>query len=174
MVPRNDRLSEQKMSCNAEVPLTKTGLLAQSPIRFYTGGGGGVMKPFPKTPRKVITLTIDENGDQIFLKTDTADIFLELGEVITRRASHVFPVNFWKRQAFRVLRILGDTGRIAAWSRTWRGPWLVDTSPVGGPILTWGHLDGGDDRRVATFYSRQNAIDHEIKFLNNFFAERTI
>jgi hypothetical protein len=127
---------------------------------------------FPKTPHKVIVLTIDENGDQVFLKTDSADCFLEQGEVITRRASHVEPAPFWERQAFRLLRTLfPDTGRVAAWTRTWRCLWRVNTSPVGGPILRGYDYAGS---WVLTWENRQDAIDAEIAFLNNFFAERKI
>jgi len=95
-----------------------------------------------------------------YLKTDSADIFLECGETITRRASHVLPARFWKRLAFRVCRILGRTGRVAEWTRTWRGPWLVDTSPTAGVVL------------VGRWVNRQDAIDAEVTFLNSWFAER--
>ena len=95
------------------------------------------MKPFAKTPQKIVTVTIEESGNAVFLATDSADIFLEMGTILTRRASHVLPSKFWKRQAFRILRTLTpDTGRVAAWTRTWKGPWLVDTKPVGGVVLT--------------------------------------
>jgi hypothetical protein len=134
-------------------------------------------KPFPPTPYKVVTLTIEEDGTQTFLKTDSADIFLEQGEVVTRRASHVEPYNFWLRLMFTVLRfIFPDTGRVAAWTRTWACRWRVNTSPVGGPILTWADVWGMDSGygsldRVACFAVRQNAIAAEVKFLNNYFAE---
>jgi hypothetical protein len=119
------------------------------------------MKPFPKTPQRIVTFIIDEKGDQVFLRSDSADCFLELGEVITRRASHVLPAAFWKRQAFRVLRALSsDTSRLAAWSRTWVGPWLVDTAPTAGVVLQ------------GRWMIRQDAIDAEIIFLNDYFAER--
>ena len=112
---------------------------------------------------KIITITIDENGDQIFLKTDATDCFLECGEVVTHRASHVFPVAFWKRQAFRLLRALvPDHSRLAAWSRMWRGPWLVDTAPTAGVVLQ------------GRWMNRQDAIDAEIAFLNQYFLERGI
>lgn len=117
-------------------------------------------KPFQKTPYKVVILTIDENGDQVFLKTDSADVFLEQGEVITKRASHVFPELFWKRLAFRILRILGDRGRVAQWTRTWQGPWLVDTKPTAGVVLS------------GRWMNRQDAIDAEVIFLNEWFARR--
>lgn len=44
-----------------------------------------------------------------------------------RRLSTITP---WlapiKGPAFRILRLVfGDDGRVAAWTRTWRGPWIV-------------------------------------------------
>jgi hypothetical protein len=150
---------------------------------------GGVMdKPFPKTPQKIVTITIDENGDQVFLKTDSADVFLEQGEVITRRASHVEPADLKRRILFTVIRALvPDTSKIAAWTRTWACNWRINTSPVGGPTLTWGMVHPKatsgyfhTNRDVIatwgprTFGNRQDAIDTEIKFLNDFFLERGI
>lgn len=131
-------------------------------------------------PRKIVTIIIEEDGTQTFLKTDSADIFLECGETLTRRASHVEPADWARRVAFTVLRfIFPDTGRVAAWTRTWACRWRVNTSPVGGPILTWADVWGMDSGygsmdRVACFAVRQNAIAAEVKFLNNYFAERTI
>lgn len=134
------------------------------------------MTAFPKTQRDVITLTIDEDGDLLFLKTDSADIFLELGTTVTKRASHVEPATFWDRVAFHVLRTLvADDSSIAAWTRTWKCRWRVNTSPVGGPILTWADLWGSvAPSTTATFADRQNAIDAEIAFLNTWFLERGI
>ena len=136
---------------------------------------------FPIPPQKIVTIIIDENGDQVFLKTDSADVFLEQGEVITRRASHVEPAYFWQRVAFSVLRKLTpDTSRIAAWTRTWKCLWRVNTKPVGGPILTHGHVhDYPIDKQwcwdiIALFVDRQEAIDAEVQFLNRWFAERAI
>jgi hypothetical protein len=136
-------------------------------------------KPFAPTPQKIVTITIDENGDQVFLKTDSADVFLEQGEVITRRASHVEPADFWRRLAFSVLRKLTpDTSRIAAWTRTWNCLWRVNTKPVGGPILTHFHVKPETQSlmwdAIAWFPNRQDAIDAEVQFLNRWFAERTI
>ena len=120
------------------------------------------MKSFPKTQRNVVTVTI-EDGDLVFLATDSADIFLEQGETVTRRASHVEPDNFAYRVAFTVLRsLVSDKSRIAAWTRLWPCLWRVNTAPVGGPILT------------ERFTDRQKAIDAEIIFLNNWFLERGI
>jgi hypothetical protein len=85
-------------------------------------------------------------------------MFLSIGEITTKRGSHVVPDKFWLRLAFRIIRFcVRDTSRLAAWTRTWGCLWRVDTSPVGGPILP--------DRYI----SRENAIAAEIKFLNQFF-----
>ena len=144
------------------------------------------MKP-SKQADKIVTITIEDDGNLTFLATESSDVFLELGTVITRRASHVEPANFWQRIAFRILRTLAsDDSRAAAWTRTWNTLWHVDTRPVGGPVLTYGHLweaDGTADvlpvvrtlhmyNRVKYFSDRQTAIDAEVKFLNKFFAER--
>jgi hypothetical protein len=135
------------------------------------------MKPYPKTERRVVTVTIDESGDMVYLNTPESDIFMELGERITARASNVLPVRFWYRQAFRILRTLfGDYGRIAQWTREWSTRWYVDTRPVGGPVLTWSDTRGDGtrfdyDAGIATFTNREAAIRAEIKFLNRFFLE---
>jgi hypothetical protein len=43
-----------------------------------------------------------------------------------QRASHVWPVHPIKRAAFRLLRLcFGERGRVAVWTRSWRGPWQV-------------------------------------------------
>jgi hypothetical protein len=148
---------------------------------MVNGPCNGWPKPFPPTPHKIVTIIINEHGDNVFLKTDSADCFLECGETITRRASHVEPSGFWLRSAFGLLRILSsDTSRVAAWTRTWNTRWRVNTKPVGGPILRWRDVHGeyvtkmwaGDC--IAFFEDRQAAIDAEIVFLNNFFAERKI
>lgn len=140
------------------------------------------MKPFPKTPKKIVTVTIEEDGTMTYLATDSADIFMDCGETITRRASHVEPYTFWPRVAFHILRrFVTDKSRIAAWTRTWTCLWRVNTAPVGGPILKLKHLpsDCGLDMKntvwgndIATWSNRQDAIDAEIKFLNTWFAER--
>lgn len=133
-------------------------------------------KPFPKHDTGIITCTIDENGDVLFLATDANDAFLNHGDVITKRASHVEPVQRFARILFYILRWFGDKGRIADWTRNWRVTWRVNTKPVGGPILTWGHVGWSiiDYTTVAMWRHRQAAIDAEIKFLNDWFLERGI
>jgi hypothetical protein len=140
---------------------------------------GETVKPFKPLPSKIVTITIEEDGSQTFLKTDSADIFLECGEVITRRASHVEPANWALRFIFSLLRTLSaDTSVVAAWTRTWPCLWRVNTKPVGGPILRLRHLDPTIAwpvaENVAMWPNRYDAIDAEIKFLNHFFAERKI
>jgi hypothetical protein len=62
----------------------------------------------------------------------------------------------------------------------------VNTAPVGGPILTWADVwkaNGTTETLpmvkglsqynvVALWRNRQKAIDNEVTFLNNYFAER--
>jgi hypothetical protein len=137
-------------------------------------------KPFPKTEQKVLTVIIDEDGNLLYLKTSEDDIFADMGEVITKRASHVEPDNFWLRVAFRFLRMFGDKTRVAEWTRGWKCLWIVDTRPVGGPVLTWGDVDNwravafGVADETAKWSNRQQAIDAEIVYLNQFFLERGV
>jgi len=127
------------------------------------------MKPFPKTERRVVTVTIDESGDLVYLNTPESDIFLELGETITRRASHVEPYEFLPRLLFTAIRyFIRDDSRLANWTRTWACKWRVNTSPVGGPILR-GYDYAGD--WILSWDNRQDAIRAEVKFLNTFFLE---
>ena len=121
---------------------------------------GAETRPFPKIPREIITVTIDENSDLIFLSTDKSDVFLEMGKTVKRRASHVEPEHLAKRIAFRALRgVFGDHGRVADWTRGWSGKWRVDTRPTAGVVLH------------QLFDSREEAITAEIEFLNKFFLE---
>lgn len=133
-------------------------------------------KAFAPTPHKVLTVTIDENGDLVYLKTDSCDVLLELGETVTKRASHVEPNNFWLRRLFHALRLAGDKNRIADWTRNWNCLWRVNTAPVGGPILRWKDTQNWRNvvfpNNVALWHNRQEAIDAEILFLNNFFLTR--
>lgn len=126
-------------------------------------------KPFPKSQQKVLTVTIDEAGDLLYLKSDSCDVLLECGEVVQRRASHVEPAAFFLRVAFHILRkVFGEHGRVAEWTRGWKVLWRVNTAPVGGPILRW------ENGVVKVWMDRKAAIDAEILFLNDFFLERGI
>lgn len=105
-----------------------------------------------------VTMTIDESGDFTMLDTKGSEVFHGMGTVTTRRASHVLPSGIVKRQAFRLLRtFFGDAGKVSDWTRGWSGEWIVDTTPTAGVVL---------DRQ---YRSRQDAIDAEVEFLNNFF-----
>ena len=134
------------------------------------------LKPFRKENRNTVTVTIEGDGSMTFLKTDAADIFLEMGAVVTRRASHVEPYDFWPRLAFTVIRALvSDKSQVAEWTRGWKVLWRVNTKPVGGPILRWKHRGypfAAYENKIAAWSKRQDAIDAEIVFLNKFFAER--
>lgn len=137
------------------------------------------VKPFAKPEQKIVTVTIDENGDVIFLATDSNDIFLELGNVVTTRASHVEPGPRYERWLFHFLRaVFGDKGRVSDWTRGWQTLWRVNTAPVGGPILTNGHVRQNWPESLAHytayFANRQEAIEAEVAFLNVWFLERGI
>jgi hypothetical protein len=125
------------------------------------------MKPFPKTERKVVTVTIDESGDMVYLNTPESDIFMELGERITTRASHVEPYELLPRLLFMAIRyFVHDDSKLAAWTRGWKCPWRVNLSPIDGPILR-GYDYYGD--WVLSWDNRQDAIGAEIEAVNNFF-----
>ena len=65
-----------------------------------------------------------------------ADRLSALGEVeVVRRGGYVVPAHPLRRAAFRLVRRFGRSPRVVAWTRTWRGPWLVDLAPSGGPVL---------------------------------------
>lgn len=125
---------------------------------------------------RIITVTFDENGDATYLASEGTDIFLELGETVTHRASHVEPATRGARLLFHFLRLFGNKNRIAEWTRHWDCNWRVNTAPVGGPILTYADVEPryrgtAIGSRIATWHNRQDAIDTEIAFLNQFFLE---
>lgn len=106
----------------------------------------------------MITITIDENGDQVFLKGHGADVFADVGTVTTQRASHVEPDSAVLRLVFHAVRsLVSDASRIAEWTRNWPCTWRVNTAPVGGPIL------------AGRWRNRKVAIEAEVEFLNTFF-----
>jgi hypothetical protein len=125
----------------------------------------------------IIDCTVDENGDVLYLATEANDRFLKQPDSVTRRASHVEPVQQFARICFYILRLFGNKNRIAAWTRNWHVLWRVNTKPVGGPILKWVDYFGcgkRDGAGIAMFRNRQDAIDFEIRFLNDWFLERGI
>lgn len=126
---------------------------------------------------KMVTLTITENGDQLFLNSPGGAVFCEAGLSTVRRASHVEPFAFFPRIIFRGIRAcVSDTSKLAAWTRTWSCRWRVDTRPVGGPILRWKDVYYNFPPRhadlIAVFWDRATAIEAEIRFLNKFFMEK--
>ena len=136
------------------------------------------IKRFQKIEQRITTATIDENGDVIFLASTENDIFLELGNVVEKRASHVEPVNLFLRIVFHTLRSFAkDKNVIAEWTRRWPCRWRVNTKPVGGPVLTLTHVGWCFDKThahakdIATWRDRRAAIEAEVAFLNKFFLE---
>lgn len=77
--------------------------------------------PMKSTHRHV--LTFHRNATITTLDTRRLPLS-ELGFVTKERASHIRPEGIGKRLAFIALRrIFGDDGCVAAWTRTWPGPW---------------------------------------------------
>lgn len=69
-----------------------------------------------------------------------------------RRVSTITPMWAPKKQAFWLLRkIFGDDGLVAAYTRTWNGPWLVRIIATG----EW-----------SVFNRREFAVDWEMEQLN--------
>jgi hypothetical protein len=107
---------------------------------------------------RTVTMTIDENGDAIFLKGHGGDAFLALGDVRTRRASHVEPNSWLLRVLFHAIRRnCTDSCKRAAFTRMWPCLWRINTAPVGGPIL------------CTLYRDRKQAIEAEVVFLTKFF-----
>lgn len=72
-----------------------------------------------------MNLFIDSSGKITCVGEPAIDMY-RLGNVTRHRVSHILPTNRTKRKAFRLLRwVFGDKGRVAAWTRTWRGPWYA-------------------------------------------------
>lgn len=102
-----------------------------------------------------IEIVIDESGVARFLSHEADEVTRELACALggsTRRASHVVPRSMFLRLAFRLFRLAGDTGLLAAWTRGWSCDWVVDLSPSGGG------LEG-------PFSCRSEAIDFEQQWL---------
>ena len=74
---------------------------------------------------------------------------LAVRQVSRQRFSEILPVNPVKRAAFRVLRrLFGETGRVAAWTRSWAVLWRAEiligprrgatrTSGIRAVLLDW-------------------------------------
>jgi hypothetical protein len=103
-----------------------------------------------KTKDTVINITKEGNLEFIEGQMPLA---LPLGDGTSRRVSTIRPERFAKRTAFLFLRRLaGERGRIAAWTRTWAGPWRC-------VILATGQTE--------VFDQRQAAIDWELEILTD-------
>jgi len=101
-----------------------------------------------------IVITLSEDGDVRFLVNDTTACLLEDNSVV-RRASHVDPDSYILRIAFHALRAMfGEKGLVGEFTRKWPCAWRVDLSPSNGPLLD------------EVFYSRQDAIEAEVEWLN--------
>lgn len=67
-----------------------------------------------------------EPGGRSWTIGDMPDWAATGGRITVRRVSYIWPVRPVKRLAFRLLRLLfGSRGKVAEWTRGWRGPWEV-------------------------------------------------
>ena len=95
------------------------------------------------------TITILPSGEVQFLGECPVD--LPLMNAVRRRVSTICPVRVDKRLAFRALRtVFGDEGRVAAFTRKWKGTWRAT-------ILATG--------QTQTFNTRARAVAWEIGVL---------
>lgn len=76
-----------------------------------------------------MTIIIKADGTIKFL--ESKEINLDgIGAQTRCRASRIMPYHPAKWIAFDLLRYLfGETGRVAAWTRTWKGPWIAILLP---------------------------------------------
>lgn len=85
----------------------------------------------------MIVIVRPDGEVQIVAHESDASFLAQLGEVKSwQRGGHIVPVAAWKRAAFRLVRRLFiSMPRVVAWTRTWRGDWVVDLTRSGGPVL---------------------------------------
>ena len=86
---------------------------------------------------QVVTRYLKGGGVRKIAKVGDRDRF----KVPARRASRVEPADLLRRAIFLILRAAcGDSGRVAAWTRTWQGPWrarmLLRPRTILGPFPT--------------------------------------
>jgi len=81
-----------------------------------------------------IKLTPDGTATAVYHPTAVPDAITQgIGSVVAdARGGYCLPASPLKRAAFVVLRALfGGKGRIAAWTREWRGNWIVKVAATG-------------------------------------------
>lgn len=101
-----------------------------------------------------VSVVVRDNGSVVCLDTKDTQCFRDMGNVTTRRASHVVPIDNKLRAIFYFLRkLFGEKGWMAEFTRLWPCRWLIDLRPVGGPIM-------------APYRNRKNAIRAEVRWLN--------
>lgn len=87
----------------------------------------------------MVTIEINQHGDAEAINGPDAQLLTkDLGRAALVRVSVVEPVDLLRRLAFRIIRrLVSDQSTLAAWTRTWRGPWrsrlLVGSRPILGP-----------------------------------------
>ena len=71
----------------------------------------------------------------------------------SQRGGYVWPFSCRQRPLFRLLRwLFGSSGKVADWTRTWPGPWVI-VDPVRGLDIPM------------AFPSHAAAVEYEVKFI---------
>lgn len=105
-------------------------------------------------------MVVEPSGTITAIHSDELVGLMAEGTASKRRASHVEPVNWLLRLAFRLLRAhTNDASRLAAFTRRWPCLWQADLAPSGGPILR-------------SFERRSDAIAAEVEWLKARLATR--
>lgn len=101
-----------------------------------------------------VVFKIKRDGTMAVITHAPADAPPVHGDITTlARGGHVWPLHPLKRAAFRWLRrTFGDKGKVAAWTRIWRGPWVV--------VLPGGHV-----RLPGAFATHGDAVQAEVNWL---------
>lgn len=106
------------------------------------------------TTTQTATIMIGPGGKITGVETEALRAILTAtgADATTHRASNVWPQQAAKRAVFRLVRAcVSDRGRVAQWTRGWKGPWMVHVHQ--GPTL-------------GPFEDRGEAIAAEIEWLN--------
>lgn len=85
----------------------------------------------------MIVIVRPDGEVEIIAHEKDASFVSELGEATSwQRGGHVVPAAVWKRATFRLVRkFFSRLPRLVAWTRSWKGDWLVDLTRSSGPIL---------------------------------------
>lgn len=104
-----------------------------------------------------MNIIITRNGEVRYLAVPGSECFEVLGEVRRQRVSHILPKSPFKRWAFLVLRqLFGESGHVAAWTRTWNTTWTVSWAETPYKI----EFESDSRKQCVTWEERQLGVKH--------------